>query len=135
MGYTTYEFYTDKYYGDTVPESSFEKWQQSASDKLNYLCFGHITLDDVEQYDTEIQKAVCALADVLFKLDEAKLLANNPEKGNIKSMTVGDQSVSFGSNDTEYTLAMSDTKKQYDLMVDAVSVYLSHTGLLYAGCD
>ena len=30
MGYTTYEFYTDKYYGDTVPESSFEKWQQSA---------------------------------------------------------------------------------------------------------
>ena len=92
-------------------------------------------MDDVEQYDTEIQKAVCALADVLFKLDEAKLHANNPEKGNIKSMTVGDQSVSFGSNDTEYTLAMSDTKKQYDLMVDAVSVYLSHTGLLYAGCD
>lgn len=134
MGYTTYDFYTDEYYGDTVPEPLFEKWQQKASDKLNYLCFGHITQEDVERYGTEIQKATCSLMDVLFNLDYAKVNANNPEKGNVKSMSSGGQSISFGSNETEYTLAMSDPDKQYNLMVNAVSEHLYGTGLLYAGC-
>lgn len=133
MEYTTYDFYTNEYYGDTVDESSFAKWQARAADKLNYLCFGHITEEDLEQYSTQIQKATCALMDVLYKIDYAQRNANDTEKGNIKSMSSGVQSISFGSTDTEYTLAMSDQTKQYDLMVNAVSEHLSSTGLLYAG--
>lgn len=133
MEYTTYDFYTNKYHGDTVDESSFAKWQARAADKLNYLCFGHITDEDITQYGTQIQKATCALMDVLFKLDYAQTNANDPQKGNVKSMSSGEQSISFGTNDTEYILAMSDQKKQYDLMVNAVSEHLGSTGLLYAG--
>lgn len=133
MEYTTYDFYTDEYYGDTVSGSSFAKWQARAADKLNQLCFGHITQEDIEKYGIQIQKATCALIDVLYKLDEAQKNANDPSKGNVKSMSSGGQSVSFGNNETVYTLAMSDPKKQYELMINAVSEYLSSTGLLYAG--
>ena len=42
MGYTTYDFYKEKYYGDSIEESLFPKWEDRASDKLNQLTYGHI---------------------------------------------------------------------------------------------
>jgi hypothetical protein len=135
MEYTTYEFYTDEYYGDSVPESSFPKWQSKAAAKLNYICFGHITGEDLEKYGTQIQMATCALVDVLYKLEVTAAEINDPQKGNIKSINSGVQSISFGSTETEYTLAVSDSGRQMKLMTNAVSEYLSGTGLMYAGLD
>jgi hypothetical protein len=135
MEYTTYEFYRDEYYGDSVPEPSFPKWQARAADRLNYLCFGHITEEDVETYNMQIQKAACALIDVLYTLDRTAAEINDPQKGNIKSINSGVQSISFGTTETKYTLAVADEKKQLELMVSAVSVHLAGTGLMYAGIE
>ena len=54
MGYTTYEFYTDKYYGDSIEESLFPKWESRAEDKLNELTYGNITTGVLEEYGEKI---------------------------------------------------------------------------------
>ena len=45
MGYTTYDFYKEKYYGDSIGESLFPKWEDRASMKLDQLTYGHINED------------------------------------------------------------------------------------------
>ena len=69
MGYTTFEFYTDSYFGDSIAESSFPKWNERASEKLDFLTNGNITEESVEEFDEKIQKATCALADLLYQID------------------------------------------------------------------
>ena len=41
MGYTTFEFYRDSYYGDSIGESLFPKWNDRASEKLEQLTDGN----------------------------------------------------------------------------------------------
>ena len=37
MGYTSYDFYRQKYFGESVSETEFPKWNEKASDKLDFL--------------------------------------------------------------------------------------------------
>jgi len=133
--FTTYEFYTNTYYGEDIQTSSFPKWLSKATDKLNYLTFGNITEELLALYATQISKATCALMDVMYKLDYAAKNVSNAETGNIKSMSSGGESVTFNSTDTEITKALSDVSAQNSLMRDTISEYLSGTGLLYAGVE
>jgi hypothetical protein len=45
MGYTTFEFYTNSYFGDSIKESLFPKWEDRASMKLDQLTYGNINDD------------------------------------------------------------------------------------------
>ena len=119
MKYTTYDFYKEKYYGDSIEESLFPKWEDRAADKL----------------DQRIQKATCALADLLYQIDYKTAHANDPKNGNVKSMSSGGQSISFGSNETAVDKALGDKAAQNRLCYDAVCEHLSGTGLLYAGVE
>ena len=135
MAYTTYEFYTTTYYGTTITtEPVFDKWLSKATDKLNYLTFGNITDETAVEFATQISKATCALMDLLFELDKAKNNATSTESGNIKSMSSGNESVTFGNNDTVITTVLADTKAQLTLMRETIAEYLNDTGLLYGGC-
>ena len=133
MGYTTYDFYKNKYYGDSIEESLFPKWEDRASVKLNQLTYGNIDDTARVQFDEEIQKASCALADLFYKIDFKTNHANDEKGGNIKSMSSGGQSVSFGSNETLVDKVLGDKTAQNRLCYDIVCEYLSGTGLLYAG--
>lgn len=133
MGFTTYDFYKDSYYGDSVDESSFSKWCDKASDKLDFLCGGNITEGELSKYNIQIQKATCAVMDLLFWLDFAEKNANNPVGGNVKSMSSGGQSVSFGENDTVITKVLSSKEAQNKLLREAISEYLHDTDILYSG--
>lgn len=133
MGYTTYEFYEKKYYGDSIEESLFPKWNDRASEKLDYLINGNITGESLAEHDEKIQKAVCALADVLYQIDYKMAHANDENGGNIKSMSSGGRSISFGSNETLIDKVLGDKVAQNRLCYDTVCEYLSGTGLLYAG--
>lgn len=57
MGYTTFEFYESKYYGDSIKESSFPKWEDRATMKLDQLTYGHIDDAAKEEFGDQIQKA------------------------------------------------------------------------------
>ncbi len=133
MGYTTFEFYESKYYGDSIKESLFPKWEDRATMKLDQLTYGHI--DDVakEEFDEQIQKATCALADLLYQIDYKTTHASDEKGGNVKSMSSGGRSVSFGTNETLVDKVLNDKAAQNRLCYDTVCEYLSGTGLLYAG--
>ena len=127
MGYTEYKFYTDKYYGDSIVESSFPKWNDRASEKLDSLTYGNITEETLALYDQQIQKATCALADLLYEIDyKTKHLKD-------EHMSSGGRSVSFGSAETVIDKVLNDKVAQSRLCYDTICEYLSGTGLLYAG--
>lgn len=133
MGYTTFEFYESKYYGDSIKESSFPKWEDKAAMKLDQLTYGHIDDAAKEEFDEQIQKATCALADLLYQIDYKTTHASDEKGGNIKSMSSGGRSISFGSNETLVDKVLNDKAAQNRLCYDTVCEYLSGTGLLYAG--
>ena len=135
MGYTAFEFYRDSYYGDSIEESLFPKWEDRASMKLDQLTYGNINDETQAEFDEKIQKATCALADLLYQIDYKTVHANDPKNGNVKSMSSGGQSISFGSNETLVDKVLGDKVAQNRLCYDAVCEYLSGTGLLYAGVE
>lgn len=131
---TTYQFYTGTYYGDSVSETDFPKWLSRATDELNFLTNGNITEDAQTEFSTEIQKAVCVLVDVLYKVDTlGKAADSGTDESNIKSKTSGSESVTYGAIDSAYKKAVSDVKAKRSLEWDAILPYLSNTGLLYWG--
>lgn len=126
QSYTTYEFYTSEY-GGVNDAPIFEKLEKRASAKLNYLTFGNITNETLDEYDYEVQMSVCAIIDAMAEIDKR----TSDNMANVKSMSSGGQSVSFG--DTVYTDAVASEDAQTKLFRDKVTEYLFPTGLLYAG--
>lgn len=135
MGYTTFEFYKNSYYGDSVEESLFPKWEDKASMKLDLLTYGNINDDTRTKFDERIQKATCALVDLLYQIDYKTAHANDAQAGNVKSMSSGGQSISFGSNETLVDKVLNDKVAQNRLCYDTICEYLSGTGLLYSGVE
>ena len=133
--FTTFAFYTGTYYGDSVDESLFPKYLAKATDKLNYLTFGNITEDTLTTYSSQVSKATCALIDTLYGIDQSIKNATSTEGSNVKSMSSGGRSVTFGDNSTTFDKAMSSTADQISLMVSSIEPYLSETGLMYAGVN
>ena len=133
MELTTYEFYTKTYYGDTIDESSFPKWESRAEDKLNSITSGNITAEAIEEYNLQIEKAVCALADLLYEIDKATRNATAKDESNVKSRSSGNESITYAEAETLVTKVLSDKQAQDRLMYDTVAEYLTGTGLLYAG--
>ena len=133
MAFTTYAFYTDSYYGDSISESSFPKYESRAESKLNYLTYGNITDDALTDYDTEIQMATCALADLIYKIEQATNNAGNAEYASVKSMSSGGQSITFGDSETVISNVLGDNEAQLKLMSDTIVEYLFDTNLMYAG--
>lgn len=130
---TTYEFYTGTYYGETIEESAFPKWLSRATDKLIMLTYGNITEESRSEYDTRIQKATCALMDLMYQIDLATETATAKDDTNVKSKSSGGESITFGDSDTLVTKVLADKTAQNKLMYDTIAEYLSGTGLLYAG--
>lgn len=130
---TTYEFYTGTYYGETIEESAFPKWLSRATDKLMILTYGNITEESLSEYNPQIQKAACALMDLMYQIDAATKTATAKDDTNVKSKSSGGESITFGDSDTLVTKVLADKAAQNRLMYDTVAEYLSGTGLLYAG--
>lgn len=133
MGYTTFEFYTNSYYGDSISESLFPKWNDRASDKLDSLTYKHINVDSIKEFDLQIQKATCALMDLMYQIDVATKTATAKDDTNAKSKSSGGESITFGDSDTLVTKVLSDKAAQDRLMYDTIAEHLAETGLLYAG--
>ena len=131
---TTYEFYTSKYYGDIVPDSCFPKYESKAEDELHVMTFDR--LQDKESYDDRVQKAVCALAELLYQIDTAinATGVNGDGTGKlIKSKSSGEESVTYDIGNNLIYSVLSDSNAQQQLKYNTVKKYLCGTGLLYAG--
>lgn len=74
MMYTDYEFYYNTYFGDIVPESDFPWLCARACDYLDSITFDRLAngLPTNEHSAQKIKKAVCAMVDALYQLEQAK---------------------------------------------------------------
>ena len=157
MAYADYQFYTEKYYGDTVPESDFPKYAERASDRIDSITFDRLVngFPEEERAVTKVKKAVCAVADALYQIDQIKKASMETlgtvtrEDGTVVSKAVssissGSESIYFetgspGGSESIYGQAAVDKKVESVLMYQVASEYLSGVTdnkgicLLYAG--
>ena len=157
MAYADYQFYTEKYYGDTVPESDFQKYAERASDRIDAITFDRLIngFPKEERAVTKVKKAVCAVAEALYQIDQIKKASMESvgivtrEDGTVVSKAVssvssGSESISFatgssGNTESIYGQAAIDKKVESVLLYQIATEYLSGVTdkkgicLLYAG--
>ena len=157
MAYTDYQFYTTKYFGDAVTEEEFPKYAERASERLDRITFGRLAdgLPEDEKANTKVQKAVCAVAEVLYQIDSIRKASldtvgvikhadGTVSKKQVSSITSGAESISFatgtsGASDSIYARASMDKKVEAILIRQVASEYLQGVVdkegvcLLYAG--
>lgn len=157
MAYADYEFYTSKFFGDTVPESDFPKYAERASDRIDQYTFDRLVdgLPDNERAKTKVQKSVCAVADALYQIEQIKKASMDTvgtiqrEDGTVVNKTVssisaGNESISYATGNNAmgnsiYAQASMDKKAENVLLLNIATEYLSGVTnndgvcLLYAG--
>lgn len=103
-----YDYYTNSYRGNVIPAEEHVKYLRKAEIYVDSLIFGRDPGDRSES----VKLAVCNVAELLY-LDEARQ--------GISSENVDGYSVNYGTCDIEKSI------------YDAAAVYLSDSGLMYAG--
>lgn len=152
MAYTDHTFYSGAFYGDVLTADNAEKWLDRASDEVDHLTFGRLisAFPTVEAHAVKVKKAVCAIAEALYRIDEQRKAAlvqkaaDGSYHGAVASISSGKESISYvsGSNATAssvYAAAAADTVAQAALIRDIAAAYLANVpdangiNLLYAG--
>ena len=114
MAYTDYTYYTDTYKGFAIPQNAFDYYSERASEELQQRV--NVDVSEVlATYTNEIQKAVCAIADVLY---------DEKENGTVTSEKALSYSVS-------YDVSKKDSVDKS--IIKLLYRYLSKTTLLYNG--
>lgn len=113
MVYADYGYYLDTYDGNAVAEADFARLSRRASAYLDSLTGGKIR--GVWTADERVKDACCAIADILHKQEQGGEIASE-------------------SNHSVSRTYVTSGKSASNKMYDAAVIYLSNTGLLYAGC-
>ena len=112
MVYADYDYYLNEYSGNAVAEADFTRLSRQASAYLDSLTCGKIRGTWVD--DSRVKDACCAVAEVMQK----------QEKGG---------EVASESNDGASVTYVTGSATPEQRMYNAAVMYLSSTGLLYAG--
>lgn len=129
-----YDFYTGVFYGELISEPLFDKFKSKAKQKVLFLLGkSEFTEDDLDVYEDNINMAICSVADVLYQIDNAMKNSNSENSTNIKSMSSGGESISFGENISVISKAIGDIQLQNKICYQVMYEYLYDTGLLYRG--
>lgn len=110
MAYADYDFYTESYYGNVVPEADFDRLAARASDFIDTLTFDNLVdgLPADKRSQKRIKKAVCSLAELMYQIELAEKNAINQASTNLTDTNVGNikagavTSVSSGSESISY---------------------------------
>ena len=112
MVYAAYDYYLNEYSGNAVSEADFARLSRQASAYLDSLTYGKIRGPWVD--DSRVRDACCAVAEVMYKQEQGGEVASESNDGASVTYVTG-----------------SATPEQR--MYNAAAMYLSGTGLLYAG--
>lgn len=120
MAYADYNYYAETFYGDLIPEESFDKYISRASDYIDRITMGKAATYTA---DEAVKKAACAVAEQLMLIGSARA---SIASGEIASESVGSHSVSYRSGvETAASLEAG--------LLNVATGYLANTGLLYRG--
>lgn len=148
--YSTSQFYVEEYFGNEIHLDDINKYLSRASDELDTLTYGRlIKAYPTEQiYDEKVQKAVCAVAECLYKIDEqrkavaSRIDTDGKYTGPISSIKAGEESVSYtsvNSSSSVYSAAAASKEAQNQLIAETAARYIANVpdsngiNLLYAG--
>ena len=113
MVYADYDYYLNEYSGNAVAEADFTRLSRQASAYLDSLTCGKIRGSWVD--DNRVKDACCAVAEVIQKQEQGGEVASESN---------------HGVSRTYVTSGKSAEQEMYYFAV----LYLSNTGLMYAGC-
>lgn len=149
MAYADYGFYSDSYFGDTLTAENASRWLDRASDYVDAITFHRTenTFPEVEAHIVKVKKAVCAIADALYKIDmqvkaaSAAVDATGSLRTAVASISSGRESISFaqGATGSVYAKAAVDDMEKKKLLGNIAAEYLAGipdsegVNLLYAG--
>lgn len=149
MAYADFDFYTNDYHGDLLTAENAEKWLGRASDEVDCLTFDRLAraFPVVERHVEKVKKAVCAIAEALFQIDQqrqalgAQKAADGSLRGAVASMSSGRESVSYSTGATGSSIAAAAASEadRLQLMQSIAVRYLANVpdacgvNLLYAG--
>lgn len=152
MAYADHTFYVNVFHGDVLTADQAEKWLDRSGDALDHLTFGRLisAFPTAETHAVKVKKAVCAIAEALYRIDEQRKAAlvqktaDGSYHGAVASISSGKESVSYvsGGNaaaSSVYAVAAADAAAQTNLLRDIAAVYLANIpdangiNLLYAG--
>lgn len=112
MVYADYDYYLNEYSGNAVAETDFARLSRQASAYLDSLTCGKIRGTWVD--DSRVKDACCAVAEVMQKQEQGGEVASESNDG---------------ASVTYVTGSATPEQRMYNIAV----MYLSSTGLLYAG--
>lgn len=131
MSYTTFDFYKNTYFGNSITEENFLRVSERASEHIDYLTFNRINDEILQEYSVKIQKSCCAIAEFLNDIDIYNAsTSNNSNSRQISSKTVGSISVTYSSKVSYIESYISDTSKIDTHIYELASRYLIDTGLM-----
>ena len=144
MGYATYEFYKEKYFGNSIDKSEFDKWNERASSKVDSLTSRRLltAYPDDDYSDKQIKLCVCALAEKMMEIDKYMTASAIQADGTSKvvlSKSAGSESISYATVETVYANAVKDQRSMNGMYYATVAEYLEDitdangTCLLYRG--
>lgn len=111
MVYADYDYYLNEYSGNAVAEADFTRLSRQASAYLDSLTYGKIRGPWVD--DSRVKDACCAIAEVMQKQEQGEVASESNDGASV-------------------TYVIGSTTPEQRMYSTAV-MYLSSTGLLYAG--
>lgn len=114
MIYTDYDYYISTYCGTAVPESDFPRLARQASAYIDTVTFGNAEMAEDSKAKTKLSDACCAIAEDMYKQEQGGEIASESNDGTSVTYVTGGK---------------TPERRMYDIAV----MYLSNTGLLYAG--
>lgn len=149
MAYADFDFYKSAYFGDVLTAETAPRWLERASDESDVLTFRRLAagLPESEADAVRVKKAVCAVAEVLFRVEQQRKAASAQmdAQGNFRpavaSVSSGKESISYvqGTDASVYAKAAADSKALSALLRSEAERYLANVpdrygvNLLYAG--
>lgn len=122
--YADYDYYQSTYLGVLISASDWSRYERDASLYVDRLTYERLITDPLKVTD-QVKSAVCAVAEVLKRQDDAE--SKSSEREGVKSFSNDGYSESYGS--------ITTIRKSYDkLKVDAANLWLPRSDpLRYAG--
>ncbi len=141
MAYADYDFYTESYYGNVVPEADFDRLADRASDFIDVMTFDRLVdgLPVDKRSQKRIKKAVCSLAELMYQIELAEKNAINQASANLTDTNVGNistgivTSVSSGSESISYATPQQKASgaKEWSAVYAAAGDVQKTNNLLY----
>lgn len=131
MNYTTYEFYSETYLGEKIPQENFEKLSLRASAEVRKNIYDR----DISEYDKDVQMATCSVAELLYEQQEIKDKIQDENNKEVASETVGPHSKSYVNKSSLLDKRILSSDEMSKNVYNECLKYLAFTGLMYRGGD